>query len=105
MQPSEQPMRVDPTSLATTAAGLRGLGGRALSERTGAEHVVGSLAQRLGPELQGSVQEQWRAAAGGLTAVENDISGLAQALAMLADHFAELDRAAVARPGPELGQR
>jgi hypothetical protein len=99
MPPTEQPVRVDPTSLATTAAGVRRLAGHASVERTGTERVVGSLAQRLGPELQGSVQEQWRTAAAGLGTIEADISTLAQALTVLADYFADLDRAAVRRQG------
>lgn len=105
MQTPTQPVRVDPSALATTAAGIRDLAGRALAERTGAERVVGSLTQRLGSDLQSSVQEQWRTAAAGLGAVETDLADLAQALATLADYFADLDRAAIGLPGPELRQR
>ena len=97
MPTAAQPVRVDPSSLATTAAGVRDLAGRALGERTGAERVMGSLTRRLGPDLQRSVQEQWRFAAVGLGTVETDLVVLAQALSTLADYFADLDRRAVGR--------
>jgi hypothetical protein len=93
--PSPQQVRVDPAELATTAAGVRRLAGQATEARVGAERTVGSLAQRLGPDLQRSVQEQWRVAATGLATVERDVATLAQALVVLADYFADLDRTAV----------
>ncbi len=93
--PSPQQVRVDPAVLATTAAGVRRLVGQAAEARLGAERIVGSLAQRLGPDLRGSVGEQWRVAAAGLATVESDVATLAQALAVLADYFADLDRAAI----------
>jgi hypothetical protein len=89
-------MRVDPSALSTAAAEMSRLTEAVSASRRGADGRITVLGARSG-EVAQSALDQWRQAAPSLDRLESDFRVVSQALAELADYFADLDRSAVPR--------
>jgi hypothetical protein len=89
------PLRVDPAVLRAAAAEMARVADRVTDSCRGADGQVHVLAGRLGEE-GGPVLDGWGKAGRALDVVEGDVRTVAQLLGVLADHFADLDRQAVA---------